>query len=622
MSEEKLRFIASGGDNNDLYFSKRVNGATNEIANIIFDELKVSNQVSLVSFGPSTKVTKTFVAGPTSLLSEVMSHYTDDDYELQIILENSNTKLPSDKIGTYLVTSPKDFPELYAQTETFPETDYLKISIFFANKAVVLLHLPSFPPFKSTQHMNVKLNGWDFIQNPKSLICTPAFCVLHFDNNLRDEALALYALSTRDITYPIREVMLPEASYSDYDEYSVAVSSDSRAEGMGRVIGTRITTKFGNNIDNTFDNENNAQTEISSSLAAHSQKRRRRSRRKDRNNVVRRKVRKTGEDGTEYSEYEYEYESTNTGRTGRKDDEIQIIEKDGKKFIRKVHRRKKLVTKKVRKNRGDGDDDSYGKTNADLRRDFNRYINEDDLKSTSTLSMLVTETDSEINIEELIRKFAYDVEFIIPELEDTAIFSTLFRQLYFEKWKNTVMDKIKGQMIKVRDHIKQLRTDELANLKALVESNDLTIFIAREEQKLRLIEAKTIEAIEQSIKVKIEKYQDAPQVNLYKTFKSICQEQVDLQRQVREKRAEIRSKSMDLRMRQLKRVELMNECHLMNEDIDHADEIRGMLKAAEKKYSKAQNELQAYENDRNALIAQRDKIQATLEQLIVSNMEK
>ena len=591
MSNSLINFIAAT-DNQSIVengiFYKVISSSPSDCADLIQNSISKNDKITVASFGPTVRTTKSYIFGSSSVLSQILSFYVDAQIPVKLFIQNSETRLPEGDNTFFPVTSAADFSPLFEKTDVFPENDFIKISLFIEQKVIVFLYIPSFPPFTSSAQVSVKLNGWNFLQDPSSLIQTFSFVVLHLDESLPTESQALQILASckpqikeQEIEAPQNIVQLRKLTPDELREQQLSMSQASRrsnaprnnkpgdeneserSPGAGdekkgkhrrrhhhhhkpgetnndenperRHRRRHHKRKDNQNGDDQGNNDKNStaisrgpmrESELEDDYSYYTYDDDGES--NENNNGERKRIKKTKrvrKDDPRYSEYLASKNAQKGGIIGfRKGQNIHSLanddsyeyeyDSDGKRVVRK------RVHKATEANEGYYSDYDYYSSDFPSDSDENKEAEEETL-------------------EEKIHNFAFSVEFNVPALQDTAIYSTLFRQLFFEKWKGGAMKRAEVALNEVKEHIRKQRADETANLRALVQSGDLTVFIAREEQKLRLVEAKTVETIEQLMNHQIDLYQGTNMQSLYKNFKILCAQQIEQERILRQRRAEL-----------------------------------------------------------------------------------
>jgi hypothetical protein len=222
------------------------------------------------------------------------------------------------------------------------------------------------------------------------------------------------------------------------------------------------------------------------------------------------------------------------------------------------------------------------------------------------------EEDNEPGIEVDIQRFVAKLQLNVPVLADTAIFATLFQQLFYEKWRSGALTRTRAALSSLRDLIKQRTSDEIASLRELVNANDLAVYLGREEKKLRLLEKMSVDTLERVLEKRATSYAAVKTQGLLRTFQGICGDHVTLQRKIREKRADIRGATLELRALQAKRIAKLQVYHERVALLESAASSQRKMKEALERHEEVENELTRAEEDRQALIRQKEKVQAML----------
>ena len=201
----------------------------------------------------------------------------------------------------------------------------------------------------------------------------------------------------------------------------------------------------------------------------------------------------------------------------------------------------------------------------------------------------------------------------IPVLTDTSVFSTLFQQLFYERWKSGILNRCRNDLSSLRNKIKERSTDEIAGLRQLVSSSDMTMLINREEKRMRLLEARTVENIQKVMEKRLSNFSEVKQKNLLKNLQILCGDNVTLNKQLRDKRAETRQQIIELRVLQFNRMEKIQEYHKKVEELELAASGQARYDKALAELDTVDQEKKKLEADREALLKQREKVLAMLE---------
>ena len=212
-----------------------------------------------------------------------------------------------------------------------------------------------------------------------------------------------------------------------------------------------------------------------------------------------------------------------------------------------------------------------------------------------------------------IKRFVAQLNMNIPVLEDTSVFSTLVQQLFYEKWKSGALARTKTVLLDVREKLRKRFTDEIQSLKQLVNSKDLTVFVAREEQKMRLLENMAVDTIQKALERRAGAYSNVTTRGLLRTFQTICGDHVTLQRKIRDRRASIRSETMELRIAQASRLEKLQNYREHAQQLEDAVSLQDRIHDALVRHEQIQHELSDAEDDRMALLQQLEKVKGILE---------
>ena len=168
-------------------------------------------------------------------------------------------------------------------------------------------------------------------------------------------------------------------------------------------------------------------------------------------------------------------------------------------------------------------------------------------------------------------------------------------------------------MASLRNQIKERSTDEIARLRQLVSSRDMTMLIEIEEKQMRALESKTVETIQQVMEMRLSNFAEVPQKSLLKNLQILCGDNVTFNKQLREKRAETRQQIIELRILQFSRMEKMQDYHNKVEELEMAASGQARYEKALADLNKVDQEKKKLEADREALLKQREKVMAMLE---------
>ncbi|KAI5518166.1 hypothetical protein TVAGG3_0516440 [Trichomonas vaginalis G3] len=646
-----------------------------EMAKFILDNSEKCNNLTLVSFGINSKATKSYLSGPSSVLAEIITNLLDKSINPLLFIENSTLKLPNEENSAYVVKNPTDFPKLFENTNAFPENDYFRIKLFFSDRLITLVYLPFFPPFKSNTSIAIKTNSWQILQNPKGFITSKAFIAIHTDYKYKEETKTLKILAQNSPEILIEQFAQPQVSISlnesdkdENEEENNEIENENNNENNNENQDENKKHHHrkhrhhhhhhkpdAKNKESDKENANNKNNSVNSKPpskkgsvnsrkspgSAHS------SQKANLSNAQNIDI----ESLNNSENFPEEEGFINSPQIEEEEDieEIQKNEKekgtktgtlnpDGVKTnrIRKIRktRRIKRSTLLDQANEDTEEDFEYSESeneeqNTELKNSeyssdyddyYDTYISENETKQLEKLKFkneeeetaTEAEEEEEETLEDKIHNFAYSVELNIPALQTNAIYATLFNQLFYEKWRGGALKRAEAALNQAKEHLRQTKADEIQNLRNLVESNDLTMFVAREERKLRLIESKSVEVMELLFSARSSQLAEQnPTSSLLKTYKIMCAENIELMRTVREKRAKIRSVAMDIRVLQMRRIEAMEKRH--NKAIKMTNAKQELIKITEEKEA-ISDEIEGLSQAKEQLLKQREKILALIEQ--------
>jgi hypothetical protein len=224
----------------------------------------------------------------------------------------------------------------------------------------------------------------------------------------------------------------------------------------------------------------------------------------------------------------------------------------------------------------------------------------------------LNEPNEEIQNE--IRRFVADVRLTSPALINQSVFATHFEQLFYEKWRNGALARAKNALTDLRERVTKRFSEEIEGLRELVTGNDITLFLAREEQKLRLLEAMAMKSLEESLQKRATSYANVSTRGLLKSFQTICGDNVTLQKSIREKRAAVRAETMELRLAQSRRMEKLQKYHAMVMGLEEGAVLQTKIREGLEVHGMIERDLKEAEEDRQALLKQREKVRLMLEE--------
>lgn len=563
-----------------------------EMGQFIITQLRKTKNLTIASFGPRTVTSHAYLAGPVSVLESLLHSFTESDKEIRVVLQNQSLRFPRSPDAYYSVKNSDDTNHLFEIISALPQeaqADYLQISLYIYPYTIILLSLPSFIPFSAKGSMKYVANGWNILKHPSPLIHTPCYALIHFDMGLQTESLVLHFLPQENIPIKMTEVDLE----SPNDKANIAMAFDEEEDIQNQFDEEEdIIYQAGGDLNPEDEYHGDLDQENNDEETVHNK-------RKKKIKVRRRKKRLVDNNENEEPEEQKRQNEKNKQQTNQK----------GKKTTKVVNDTIKALF--------DDDDENLNNNLNNKKRDKKNRDNGDNTEEEVQFeeSDYEYEEDAEPTIEEQIHDFVSQLEMTIPSLTDSSIFSTLFQQLFYEKWKSGALTRVRNELASCRDRLKQKMTDEITSLKELVNSDDLTIFIAREEQKLRLLENMTVETkqkvLEQRVNNQRSKTKETP--GLFRSYQAICGDNIMLLRSVREKRANIRSTTMDLRIAQMKRIEKLQKYHEKLTQLEQAAANESKLKSVLSHHQQLQDDLRQLSEDREALLKQRDKVRGIIE---------
>lgn len=646
--KENLQFIAIVPNETDFEKGNFVDVRSpnpEDIAQFIVKELSRSNQISVVSFGPRTVTSHSYLVGQVSVLDSLLHSFADAKIEVKIVLQNSSRKRPSGSSSYYSIKRNNQIDILAKKIQEFPETDFIKVILKIQKYTIILLSLPPFIPFNSKLSMKFIVNGWNVLMKPSSFVHTRAFALLHFDPNLPIESAVLKFLPNepREIGNLDEESVKFEDSIpvteEDSEEYEEEYSEDNEfLSNNAKSKHKKSANAVSNNQDNNSisesgmyrkDNMLSPSQEGKESIASsrHSRRSRRSTKSQDRQSKASQRSRNAqdinnqdinnsvnGEYEDQLSTSDYPKQSQNRDKNNDEYEE-ELNEQDASqskpemKKGGKKSRQKKIIRKKKAKQTINVqqllDTDNRNAQNGE---------SESSIPTESNLNDLYDEEEESLNsIEVQIHQFVSNLQLNIPVLTDTSVFSTLFQQLFYERWKSGILSRCRNDLASLRNQIKERSTDEIARLRQLVSSRDMTMLIEIEEKQMRALESKTVETIQQVMEMRLSNFAEVPQKSLLKNLQILCGDNVTFNKQLREKRAETRQQIIELRILQFSRMEKMQDYHNKVEELEMAASGQARYEKALADLNKVDQEKKKLEADREALLKQREKVMAMLE---------
>lgn len=603
-----------------------------DIAQLIVKELSKSNQITVTSFGPRTVTSHSYLVGQVSVLDSLLHSFADAKIEVKVILRNSSRRRPSGPSEYYSIKRNNQIDILAKKIQSFPETDYIKVILNIQKYTIILLSLPPFIPFNSKMSMKYLVNGWNVLINPSSLVHTRAFALLHFDPNLPTESAVLKFLpneprevgpSEEDSEKPEDAVTITEEDSEEYDEEYVDDDQNLSSNSKSKNRKSSVYNKDNNSINDADSQQKllSSSPEGKQSITS-SRHSRRSARSQSRHSTAsqrkNRNAQNQGKDVSANGEYDDQFEVDNTEypKSNQNNDEYEeesneqesSQSKSETKKGKKV-RQKKIIRKKKAKQTINVQQllDSEGKNARNLD-------SESSVPTESNFNDNYDEEEESLNsIEVQIHQFVSNLQLNIPVLTDTSVFSTLFQQLFYERWKSGILNRCRSDLSALRKQIKERSTDEIAGLRQLVSSRDMTKLIDREEKRMRALEAKTVETIQEVMEKRLSNFEEIQQKSLLKNLQILCGDNVTFNRQLRDRRSESRQQIIELRVLQFSRMEKLQDYHKKVEELEMAASGQARYDKAVAELNRVDQEKKKLEADREALLKQREKVLDMLE---------
>ena len=595
-----------------------------DAAQLAIRQLSKTNRISMVSFGPTTVTSHEFLVGSVSVLGSLLRSFVDARREVKVVIENSEMRRPESEHEYYSVKSEEDVCCLSEKVRKFDDKDFVRVTLVIQNYEICLVSLPPFPPF-GQKGGPVKANGWRAINAPDAIVGSKAFVLLHFDTGLASETAVMKILARQEIDVEVKEERIvmekgiaPGDDESEYEyEYEYDEGERSGLQGTD-VVSTRSARGDGDSVVSAGRDGMSA-----------------RSARGDGGSVV-----SAGRDGASARSargQDWQVEEDDAVESGRGMSSPRLSERDWQKEETEGKAGGVSDVGSVRSGRGEmfsvnglisdaADSQSQQsrrrrrrrkkkaiEEEAEKEQSFGHFADSEPLPAEDTVldeNGVAIDDDSP---EAEIKRFVAQLRMNIPVLEDTSVFSTLVQQLFYEKWKSGALARTKAVLLELREKLRKKFTDEIQSMKQLVTSNDLTIFVAREEQKMRLLENMAVDTIQKALERRAGAYGNVTTRGLLRTFQTICGDHVTLHRKIRDRRAAIRSETMELRIAQAARLEKLQKYREIAQKVESAESLQDQIHEALNRHEQVEQELTDAEDDRQALLRQLEKVRAILQ---------
>ena len=703
MTSERLFFVAvapEGATIDAAQFDAVCSPNPEDSAQLAIRQLSNTNRISLMSFGPRTVTSHEFLVGGVSVLGSLLRSFVDARREVKLVIEVAGVRTPSTDGQFYSINTENDVNSIARKLKKVDEQDVVRVTLVIQNYEIVLLSLPSFPPF-GVKGETTKVNGWRAIEEPGTFVSSKTFVLLHFDKELATETAVMKILAGQDIYVAIDDHVMSmelaveideESEYEyEYEEEDTASKSGSIinfSENIGKQT-AEIASRHTLAQDAASIRSRNDKDEIGSArsqsnasrhtLAQDAASMRSRNDKDEigsarsqsnasRHTLAQDAASLTSPNGKDISSARgqdnqsirsqsgtasvrsqrldhdsvpqsrngsssvsdrilgrYNDESARRDRPGdwQREEASESGDMDHPQSARSNRKAESQADKDSTKGQPSADDgQSQGRRRRRRKKKANPPKHEiQDVSFGAFTSGELAPDDNEVapefdpnddSPEAEIKRFVAQLNMNIPVLEDASIFSTLVQQLFYEKWKSGALSRTKAVLIDLRDKLRKRFTDEIQSMKQLVSSNDLTIFIAREEQKMRLLENMAVETIQKALERRAGAYGNVTTRGLLRTFQTICGDHVTLQQKIRDRRAAIRSETMELRIAQANRLEKLQKYREHARKIEDAETIQYRIQEALERHDQLQQELADAEEDRIALLQQLEKVKAML----------
>lgn len=644
---ERLFFVAvtsSATLLDDSSFDEFCSPNPEDSAQLVIRQLSKTSRLSVISFGPETITSHNFLVGSSSVLTSLLRSFVDARREVKVVIENSNTRAPQDDLEYYSITSEKSISGLHQKFARFNTHDLIKVTMVIESYEICLLSLPPFPPFGSSGGP-LKANGWRILSDPDAFVGSKTFVLLHFDTNLASETAVMKILSRQEITVGITELsitmekgVLPDVDESEYEyeyEYDDASNPvDPNADHQqSSDLSSHSPSHHQDDRESIRSQHVNDYASIRSQHASDRDSIRSRNRNPDDHESIR---------SQHVNDHESERSSTKgtaSARSLKQDAQPWQVEQGEMIGMRDWEKENSNGDGSLWSGRGQlpsirgsssqADDSQSHQSRRRKRRRRKKNQPEELLGDFADTEPLPTESQGDENALEIdddspegeIKRFVSHLQMNIPVLEDASVFSTLVQQLFYEKWKSGALARTKAILLELRDKLRKKFSDEIQSMKQLVASNDLTVFLAREEQKMRLLENMAVETIQKALERRAGAYGNVTTRGLLRTFQTICGDHVTLQRKIRERRAAIRSETIDLRCAQAARLEKLQKHREVAKKVESAESLQAQLYEALERHEQVEQELTDAEEDRQALLRQLQKVRAILQSRNANNVK-
>ena len=640
---ERLFFVAvtsSATLLDDSSFDEFCSPNPEDSAQLVIRQLSKTSRLSVISFGPETVTSHNFLVGSSSVLTSLLRSFVDARREVKLVIENSSTRAPQDDLEYYSITSEKSISGLHQKFARFNTHDLIKVTMVIESYEICLLSLPPFPPFGGSGGP-LKANGWRILNDPDAFVGSKTFVLLHFDTNLASETAVMKILSRQEITVGITERsitmekgVLPDVDESEYEyEYEYDDASnlvDANADHQqSSDLSSHSPSHHQDDRESIRSQHVNDHASIRSQHASDRESIRSRNRNQDDHDSERSSTKGTASARSlRQDEQPWQAEQVENEKVGMRDWEKENSsgkreDDDGSLWSGRGQ------IPSIRGSSSQADDSQSHQSRRRKRRRRKKNQPEELLGDFADTEPLPTESQGDENALEIdddspegeIKRFVSHLQMNIPVLEDASVFSTLVQQLFYEKWKSGALARTKAILLELRDKLRKKFSDEIQSMKQLVESNDLTVFLAREEQKMRLLENMAVDTIQKALERRAGAYGNVTTRGLLRTFQTICGDHVTLQRKIRERRAAIRSETIDLRCAQAARLEKLQKHREVAKKVESAESLQAQLYEALERHEQVEQELTDAEDDRQALLRQLQKVRAILQSRNANNVK-
>ena len=122
-----------------------------------------------------------------------------------------------------------------------------------------------------------------------------------------------------------------------------------------------------------------------------------------------------------------------------------------------------------------------------------------------------------------------------------------------------------------------------------------------------------VDTIQKALERRAGAYGNVTTRGLLRTFQTICGDHVTLHRKIRDRRAAIRSETMELRIAQAARLEKLQKYREIAQKVESAESLQDQIHEALNRHEQVEQELTDAEDDRQALLRQLEKVRAILQ---------